>query len=90
MVRAEIVVHGVVQGVGFRYFVQKQAQKLGIVGWTKNLPSGAVQTVVEGSQEEVETLYRLLQVGPAGARVEEHSLVWQRATAEFVAFDIRR
>lgn len=90
MVRAEIVVHGVVQGVGFRYFVRKQAQQLGVVGWTRNLPSGAVQTVAEGSRQDIEKLYECMQIGPAGAQVEEHWLVWQEATAEFAIFDILR
>lgn len=90
MVRAEIVVHGIVQGVGFRYFVRTHARRLGITGWTRNVHSDTVQTVVEGSKENIETLYQLLQVGPAGARVDEHRLEWLEATNEFAVFDILR
>ena len=47
-VRAEIVVNGLVQGVGFRYFVMREAQKLELKGFVKNLYSGEVLTVIEG------------------------------------------
>lgn len=88
--RAEIIVQGIVQGVGFRYFVKKHAHRLDLVGWTRNLPSGEVQTVVEGSQENIEHLYREAQKGPTGARVEEHYIQWTEATGEFTSFEVRR
>lgn len=88
--RAEIVVHGLVQGVGFRYFVKKHAQRLNLIGWTRNLPSGEVQTIVEGERKDIEQLYEEVQKGPAGANVEEHFIEWGEATGEFDFFEVRR
>jgi acylphosphatase len=50
MVRAEIIAEGFVQGVGFRYFVYRHAQQLGLNGFTRNLFTGEVETVVEGEK----------------------------------------
>jgi acylphosphatase len=90
LAHAEIMVQGIVQGVGFRYFVKKCAQQLNLMGWTRNLPSGEVQTVVEGAREDIEQLYREIQKGPAGAKVEEYSIRWEEATGEFDSFEVRR
>lgn len=90
MTRADIIVSGLVQGVGFRHFVTKQARRLGLVGWTRNLPSGEVRTVAEGPREKIEELYGELRRGPAGARVSGHDIEWMEATGEFDSFDVRR
>ena len=52
--RAEIIVNGLVQGVGFRYFVYREALKLNLTGYTKNLYTGEVLTVAEGEKGLVE------------------------------------
>ncbi len=63
-VRAEIVVNGLVQGVGYRYFVIREAQKLGLKGFTQNLYTGEVLTVVEGEKAIVDEMIKKLRVGP--------------------------
>ena len=55
-VRAEIIVNGLVQGVGFRYFVLREAKKLSLNGYVKNLYTGEVLTVVEGEKVVVEEI----------------------------------
>ncbi len=90
MVRAEILVGGVVQGVGFRYFVRSRARELHLCGWTENLSDGRVRTVAEGEREDVERLYVLLQQGPSDAQVEQHAIEWLQATGELTLFEIRR
>lgn len=59
-----------VQGVGFRWFAARHARALGLRGYAQNLPDGSVEVVVDGRQESLPELERLLQAGPAHARVE--------------------
>jgi acylphosphatase len=67
-VRFEI--EGRVQGVGFRYFVRREARRLGIAGWVRNLPNGSVEVLAEGPEGALAALERSLGTGPAGARVD--------------------
>jgi acylphosphatase len=62
-------VKGRVQGVGFRYFVLRRAEELGLDGWVKNLPDGRVRVEATGSVEAIDRLEELLREGPMGARV---------------------
>ncbi|MCL4550093.1 MAG: acylphosphatase [Bacteroidetes bacterium] len=89
MVRAEIIVNGMVQGVGFRYFVLRNAERLRLNGYTKNLRSGEVYTVVEGEKAIVEEMYNIIRVGPAYADVRNASVKWEEAKNEFTRFEIR-
>ena len=56
MVRAHIIFSGTVQGVGFRFTVQKYAVNLGLKGWVKNLPNGSVEALIEGERQRIEEL----------------------------------
>lgn len=56
MVRAHVMFSGTVQGVGFRFTVQRQALSLDLKGWVKNLPNGSVELLVEGPKEKIEKL----------------------------------
>lgn len=88
-VRAEIVVNGLVQGVGYRYFVIREAQKFGLKGFTQNLYSGEVLTVVEGEKAIVEELIKKLKVGPMQASVKSCKVDWQEPKNEFTDFEVR-
>ena len=70
MTGARYLVSGLVQGVGFRWFVARHARSLGLAGYARNLPDGRVEVVVAGSEEAVPALERLLRAGPANAQVE--------------------
>ena len=87
--RAEIVVKGLVQGVGFRYFVVREAEKLGVKGFTKNLYSGEVLTVAEGEKGVVEELLNKVKVGPIHAAVNSFKVDWLEPKNEFETFEIR-
>lgn len=63
------IVSGVVQGVGFRYFVLRQAERLGITGWVRNLPDGRVEVVAAGAPEPMAELEGALHGGPSRSRV---------------------
>lgn len=86
---AEILVEGQVQGVGYRYFVQRRAGRLSLTGYVMNLPDGRVRVRAEGTQETIEELVRELEKGPPLARVEKVSLTWLPPTGRFASFGIR-
>lgn len=58
------VVSGRVQGVGFRYFVLRQAEQLGLDGWVRNLDSGQVEIRASGSEAQQQALEQVLRKGP--------------------------
>jgi acylphosphatase len=69
-VTTKFLVSGMVQGVGFRWFVARHARSLGLTGYARNLPDGRVEVVVSGPEEAFPALERLLQTGPANAQVD--------------------
>jgi acylphosphatase len=68
-VTTKFLVSGMVQGVGFRWFVARHARALGLRGYARNLPDGSVEVMVDGPEESLPELERLLQAGPASAHV---------------------
>jgi acylphosphatase len=64
-------VSGMVQGVGFRWFVARHARSLGLSGYARNLADSRVEVVAAGPDEALSQLERLLQAGPANARVSK-------------------
>lgn len=65
------LVHGRVQGVGFRWFVLREADRLGLAGYVRNLPDGSVEVVARGELSELTLLEGALGRGPSFARVDE-------------------
>ncbi|MCL4459085.1 MAG: acylphosphatase [Chloroflexi bacterium] len=88
--RVSAVVHGLVQGVGFRYFVIRQANRLGLTGFVRNSPDGrSVEVVAEGNENDLRELLSLLRVGPSSAEVERVDVEWEEARGEFSRFQVR-
>lgn len=73
-------VFGMVQGVGFRWFVARHARSLGLTGYARNLPDGTVEVVVDGAEEALPALERLLRSGPASAQVRRVERTTEPAT----------
>lgn len=69
MVRKRVVVHGDVQGVGFRYSARQKAAELGLAGSIRNRSDGCVEAQIEGTDAAVAVMLEWLGVGPAWARV---------------------
>jgi acylphosphatase len=63
------LVRGVVQGVGFRWFVLREAHRLNVRGWVSNLPDGSVEVVADGPSGSLEQLEQALTHGPRSADV---------------------
>lgn len=88
MERLHAIVRGDVQGVGFRYFVQRKAQQLGLHGWVRNNDDGTVELVAEGSRKELEALSRAVREGPRLARVDRVETRWSEGTGNLERFEL--
>lgn len=64
------LVRGRVQGVGFRWFVEREAQVLGIAGWVRNNSDGSVEVLAQGTRDQISGLRSRLREGPRAARVD--------------------
>ena len=87
--RAKIIVNGLVQGVGFRYFVYREARDIELKGFVKNLYTGEVFTAAEGEKALVEELINKLKIGPMHAAVKNCKVTWDEPLNEFSLFEIR-
>jgi acylphosphatase len=70
LITRRYLVQGRVQGVGFRWFVEREAQTLGVTGWVRNNPDGTVETLATGTRHQLSELHRRLREGPRAARVD--------------------
>lgn len=87
--RAQVIVHGLVQGVWFRQSTKDEALRIGVSGWVRNLPDGTVEAVFEGGKKQVEEIVGWCHRGPSGAEVTKVDISWQKHKGEFSRFDIR-
>ena len=87
--RLRAVVKGEVQGVGFRWSVQRQAGELGLTGYAENLPDGSVRVEAEGDPDRLDLLEAYLRQGPRWAEVESLDVQRAPATGEFRGFSAR-
>jgi len=87
-VQYEIVISGRVQGVGFRFFVQKRAEEFDIAGWVKNMTDGSVVVMARGEEADMNTFLDHVRHGPSMARVENISLN-KVPLSDFDRFDVK-
>jgi acylphosphatase len=71
MSELHVRVTGIVQGVGFRWFVRERARRLGLAGWVRNLADGTVEVAAAGDAGQLDLLRGELMRGPTGAVVDE-------------------
>jgi acylphosphatase len=86
--RLHAVIHGDVQGVGFRYFVMREARSLGLRGWVRNRDDGSVELVAEGEKADLERLLEAARRGPSQARVSDVRANWSAAGGDLKPFDL--
>lgn len=82
------VVHGRVQGVGFRWFVVRRAGEHGVSGRVRNRPDGSVEVRAEGARAALEALLDDLRSGPPRARVERVDDAWSEGSGRYRGFEI--
>ena len=88
-VRAHLVIRGRVQGVWYRGSMENEAERLGVAGWVRNRPDGAVEAEVEGEREAVEALIAWARHGPPAARVTDVEVRWTEPRGERGRFVVR-
>lgn len=88
--RYKLIVHGRVQGVGFRYFVQSEARRLGLVGFTQNLADGTVEIISDMTEEQLRNLSNILKKGNGLSKVEKIETTEIPKDKEFKKFEILR
>ena len=84
-----IIVSGLVQGVGFRYYVYRQAKSLGLAGYARNLPTGQVEIIASGDKGLIDELVKSARVGPSHASVSDVQLEEIEIFEPFKDFGIR-
>jgi len=82
------VIKGDVHGVGFRFFMIRRAQELGLTGWVMNRDDGVVEFVAEGRRQDLELLEQAAREGPRMAHVTAVEVNWSAATGGLSRFDI--
>jgi acylphosphatase len=80
--RAHVVVRGRVQGVFFRAEASQRARSLGLAGWVRNTPDGAVEAVFEGDRDRIESIVAWCRRGPALAQVDDVTVDWEEPRGE--------
>ncbi|HLC36731.1 MAG TPA: acylphosphatase [archaeon] len=86
--RIHCIVSGLVQGVFYRSFAERNARELKLTGYAKNLSNGEVEVVAEGNEAELVKLIKKLQEGPASSRIEKVKVNWKEFENEFKDFSI--
>ena len=89
MARTRIVVSGIVQGVGFRFFTVDAARRLGLSGFVRNLDDGSVEVEVEGDEDVIESFTKDLARGPRAARVSGIQAEPLPAGGRYKGFELR-
>ena len=87
--RAQVIIHGIVQGVFFRASTRDEAMRIGVGGWVRNMPDGTVQALFEGEAKKVEEIIGWCHKGPPGARVHKVDIFWESYKGEFKLFEVR-
>jgi acylphosphatase len=87
--RVHVIVEGLVQGVGFRWFAARSAAALGVVGSVRNLYDGTVEVEAEGDRSSLEEFLTVLKVGPRSAHVSNVRIAWIAPRHTDQRFEIR-
>ena len=82
------MIHGDVQGVGFRYFVTRHAQARRLRGWVRNRSDGGVEMVAEGERSDLDELLKAARQGPRHARVDSVDAQWSEAKGGLEPFNL--
>ena len=89
MVRARLLISGLVQGVGYRFYCRREAQGRSLVGWVRNLPDGRVEALLQGPREQVEGMIKWCYRGPEEARVSDIAVAYEEAGEDLKDFGVR-
>ncbi len=80
-----LLIHGRVQGVGYRWSMAFEAERLGVTGWVRNRRDGTVEAVISGDEAALDKLFDWAERGPPGAHVTKVDI--HAASGEFFRFE---
>jgi acylphosphatase len=86
--RARVWVSGFVQGVGFRHYAVREAERRGVKGWVRNLPDGRVELLLQGESDAVESMIAWCRKGPPYASVKDVAILWEEPEPGLVDFHV--
>ena len=86
---AHLLITGMVQGVGYRWFVMRRAKEYNLVGYVRNLPDGDVEVEVEGDRGLVIDFAEELKIGPHSGHVTDVKINWGEFENKFKGFELR-
>lgn len=89
MKRVRLRISGRVQGVYFRHHTNKEANRLGLKGFVRNLEDGSVEVVAEGNEDKINELIEFCKKGPEHAYVENLEVKYEEPKNEFEFFNVR-
>jgi acylphosphatase len=88
MKQFHLIISGDVIGVGYRSWMKREAVKLGLIGWVKNREDRAVEAVIQGEEEPIQSMIELCKKGPEVAWVEKVTIKEQPVDPNFVVFEV--
>lgn len=83
------MVHGRVQGVGFRHFARISANRIGVTGWVRNNYDGTVEIWAEGTEAELRQLIAIVNRGPSRGEVDKVEIAWFSPKLTYRSFTTR-
>jgi acylphosphatase len=89
MNRLSVSLSGVIQDVGYRYFIVRRARERNVTGWVKNRADGTVEIDAVGEKAKLEELLRFIRVGPPAAHVAGVEARWFTDAPQYKEFDVK-
>jgi acylphosphatase len=89
IIRVHILVKGRVQAVGFRAHVEYNSLQIGVLGWVRNLGRDMVETVAEGTREQIDQFIEMVKTGPPASRVDEARVEYEPTTGRLDGFTVK-
>jgi acylphosphatase len=83
-------IKGRVQAVGFRAHVEYNALQIGVFGWVRNIGWDTVETVAEGTREQIDQFIEMVKTGPPASRVDEALVEYEPTTGRLDGFTVKR
>ena len=88
MKRAHVLIYGKVQGVWFRAHTKKEANRIDICGWVRNIKDGSVEAIFEGNDDQIGEIINWCHKGPDMSRVDKVKVSYEKPEGE-IGFEIR-
>jgi acylphosphatase len=89
IIRVHIWVKGRVHAVGFRAHVEYNALQIGVLGWVRNIGYDTVETVAEGTREQIDQFIEMVKTGPRSSRVDEARVEYETPTGHLSGFSVK-